>query len=210
MNSTRERLIEEGLKSLIVNGFDGIGLNAILAAAKVPKGSFYYFFPSKEAFATAVIDAYEMQYTAMRKGFFTDTAHSPLTRLLRYFDAVEAMHLAEAPLAGCLYGVLSQTAAARSPEFRARLATIFQSWQTQMAELLEEAKAQGELAPEINCTEVAAFLIDAYEGLLVRMKVGGDAKAFARFRRLVLDPLCGRQGMAKTAETADFMGGQRS
>ena len=47
---TRERLIAEGLKSLVLRGFDGIGLNAILDSAGVPKGSFYYFFKSKEEF----------------------------------------------------------------------------------------------------------------------------------------------------------------
>lgn len=190
-NSTRDRLIAEGLKSMILNGFDGIGLNAILAAARVPKGSFYYFFPSKEAYASAVLDAYEARYIALRERFFRDESFAPLTRLRRYFDAVEAMHLAEAPLAGCLYGVLSQTAAARSEAFRARLAVVFRSWQAHMAGLLEEAKSLGHLPQGTDCADAAAFLIDAYEGLLVRMKVERDAGAFARFRRHALDPLCG-------------------
>ena len=54
------------LKSLLLNGFDGIGLNAILQAAGVPKGSFYYFFKSKEHFASAVLDAYERQHFSMQ------------------------------------------------------------------------------------------------------------------------------------------------
>ena len=188
-NPTRDRLIAEGLKSLILNGFDGIGLNAILQSAGVPKGSFYYFFKSKEEFAGAVLDAYEDHYVKMRNEIFKDASCSPLRRLRNYFDAVERLHLSEAPLGGCLFGVLSQTAAARSPEFRARLARVFARWEAQLRALLEQAQAIGEVDPSLNTKEAAAFLIDCYEGTLVRMKVDGDQNSFSRFRRLALEPL---------------------
>ncbi|WP_119272058.1 TetR/AcrR family transcriptional regulator [Taklimakanibacter deserti] len=188
-NPTRDRLIAEGLKVLILKGFDGIGLNAILHSAGVPKGSFYYFFKSKEEFAGAVLDAYERHYVNMRAEIFKDTSRSPLQRLRDYFDAAERLHLAEAPLGGCLYGVLSQTAAARSPEFRARLARVFVTWERQLRRLLEEAQAAGEVDPRLDAKEAAAFLIDCYEGTLVRMKVDGDRNSFRRFRRLALESL---------------------
>lgn len=188
-NPTRDRLIAEGLKALILKGFDGIGLNAVLTSAGVPKGSFYYFFKSKEEFAGAVLDAYERHYVNMREEIFKDTSRSPLQRLRDYFDAAERLHLAEAPLGGCLYGVLSQTAAARSPEFRARLARVFCTWEGQLRRLLEEGQATGEVDPSLDATEAAAFLIDCYEGTLVRMKVDGDRNSFRRFRRLAIEPL---------------------
>lgn len=188
-NRTRDRLIAEGLKSLILNGFDGIGLNAILHSAGVPKGSFYYFFKSKEEFASAVLDTYERHYLSWRDELFKDTSLSPLQRLQKYFDAVERHHLAEAPLGGCLFGVLSQTAAARSPEFRARLAQVFSRWEAQLRELLEEAQAVGEADSGLDAKDVAAFLIDCYEGTLVRMKVDGNRTSLHRFRRLALEPL---------------------
>jgi TetR/AcrR family transcriptional repressor of nem operon len=186
---TRERLIAEGLKALILQGFDGIGLNSILHSAGVPKGSFYYFFKSKEDFAGAVLDAYERHYIGMRNDLFKDASFSPLQRLRNYFDAVERLHLTEAPLAGCLFGVLSQTAAARSPEFRTRLVRVFSRWEAQLRALLEEGQVMGEVDPAVDTKETAAFLIDCYEGTLVRMKVDGDRNAFRRFRRLALEPL---------------------
>lgn len=188
-NPTRQRLIAEGLKSMIVNGFDGIGLNAILDAAGVPKGSFYYFFKSKEEFAGAILDAYQQAYIDLRNDILGNVSNSPMQRLRNYFDAVERLHLSEKPLGGCLYGVLSQTAATRSPEFRARLAEVFLNWETQLRGLLEEAQASGEVNPRINAKDAAAFLIDAYEGLLVRMKADGDRNAFERFRVFALGSL---------------------
>jgi TetR/AcrR family transcriptional repressor of nem operon len=125
----------------------------------------------------------------MRNDLFKDASFSPLQRLRNYFDAVERLHLAEAPLAGCLFGVLSQTAAARSPEFRARLARVFTRWEVQLRALLEEGQAIGEVDSTVDTKETAAFLIDCYEGTLVRRKVDGDRNAFRRFRRLALEPL---------------------
>lgn len=188
-NSTRDRLIAEGIKSLVLHGFEGIGLNAILHAAGVPKGSFYYFFKSKEDFARAVLDAYERDADDRQNKIFKDTSRSPLQRLRDYFDAIGRDHLAEAPLGGCLFGVLSQTAAARSPEFKARLAQVFSTWEAELAELLEDAKSVGEVDPGLDTKEAAAFLIDCYEGMLVRLKVDGDRNSLRRFQRLALEPL---------------------
>lgn len=186
---TRDRLIRAGLKSMILNGFDGIGLNAVLQAAGVPKGSFYYFFKSKEDFARAVMDVYERDAEERLNGILEDKSRSPLQRLRDYFDAIGREHLAEAPLAGCLFGVLSQTAAARSPEFRARLAQVFATWEAELAVVLEEAKSVGEVDPNLNAKEAAAFLIDCHEGVLVRMKADGDRNSFRRFQRMALGSL---------------------
>ena len=188
-SSTRDRLIAEGMKSLVLHGFEGIGLNAILHAAGVPKGSFYYFFKSKEDFARAVLDAYERAADDRQNKIFKDSSRSPLQRLRDYFDAIGCDHLAEAPRGGCLFGVLSQTAAARSPEFKARLAQVFSTWEAELAELLEEAKSIGEIDPGLDTKEAAAFLIDCYEGMLVRLKVDGDRNSLRRFQRLALEPL---------------------
>lgn len=192
-HATRARLVAEGLKSMLINGYDGIGLNAILDAAGVPKGSFYYFFRSKEAFATAVLDAYESHYFETRSALFSDHSISPLQRLKQYFDEAERMHLAEAPLGGCLYGVFGQTASARSAAFRRRLAAVFNRWEHQIQQLLEEAQAAGEIDPTLDPQEAAAFLIEAYEGVLIRIKVEGNPAAFERFKRFAFAALEVRQ-----------------
>jgi TetR/AcrR family transcriptional repressor of nem operon len=186
---TRDRLIAEGLKSLVLHGFDGAGLNAILHAAGVPKGSFYYFFKSKEEFAHAVLEAYERRADEEQGAIFKDTSRSPMQRLRDYFDVIGRGHLAEVPLGGCLFGVLSQTAAARSPEFKARLAQVFSTWEAELAELLEEAKSAGEVDPRLDTKEAAAFLIDSFEGMLVRLKVENNRNALRRFQRMAIEPL---------------------
>jgi TetR/AcrR family transcriptional repressor of nem operon len=188
-NDTRALLIDQGLKALLTNGYDGAGLGAILDAAAVPKGSFYYFFKSKEEFALAVLDAYERHYVALREAILGDRSQSPMRRLRDYFETLERIHLSETPLGGCLYGVLAQTVSARSPEFRAKLVAVFATWDMQLQQLVAEAQASGEIDQGLDPNEVAAFLIEAYEGALIRMKVDGGSAAFDRFRRFAIGSL---------------------
>ena len=53
----RKRLLAEGLDLIHARGFAASGVKDITEAAGVPKGSFYAYFPSKEGFASAILDA---------------------------------------------------------------------------------------------------------------------------------------------------------
>jgi TetR/AcrR family transcriptional regulator, transcriptional repressor for nem operon len=55
-NTTRDDIIRVGLEILGEKGFNSCGIDAVLKTAKIPKGSFYYYFPSKEEFGLAVLD----------------------------------------------------------------------------------------------------------------------------------------------------------
>lgn len=54
---TRNDLIRSGLELLTQNGFLATGVDAIVKNANVPKGSFYYYFKSKEDYAQTVLNA---------------------------------------------------------------------------------------------------------------------------------------------------------
>jgi TetR/AcrR family transcriptional regulator, transcriptional repressor for nem operon len=191
-SGTRELLIQQGLKSFLTYGYDGVGIGPVLAAVNVPKGSFYHFFRSKEDFAVAVLEAYVARYASLRIALQTDGARPPLSRLRSHFDALEEQLIADYPAGGCLYGVLSQTIAALGPTMRERLKESFQRWQQSIRHVLEQAQDGGELDPAINAEEAAAFLIDAYEGALIRTKSDGVTAAFRRFRTFALEPLIGQ------------------
>jgi TetR/AcrR family transcriptional regulator, transcriptional repressor for nem operon len=181
-SETREELIRVGLKALLANGYDGVGIGPILAEAGVPKGSFYHFFPSKEAFACAVLEAYAEHYRQSLAVLLTDTTQSPRQRLEAYFATLEQELRGEQPLGGCLYGVVAQTLATRSPAVRATLKQCFALWEFNLRCVLREAEAAGNLAPGIAADVAAAFLIEAYEGALVRMKAEDSFAPFQRFK----------------------------
>ena len=57
-SDTKAELIRSGLEQLTENGFASSGIDPILKKVGVPKGSFYHYFASKEAFGLAVIESY--------------------------------------------------------------------------------------------------------------------------------------------------------
>lgn len=186
--NTREILIGEGLKAFLVNGFEGIGIQPILQRAGVTKGSFYNFFPSKEAYALEVIEAYSLRYETFRMRSFAKDV-SPLTRLWAYFEDLETEMEQTPETAGCLYGVLSQTTTPHNEALRNRVKAAFAHWQAQMADLLEEAQSAGELEADVDAADLAGAIIDAYEGAVIRIRAEGDMKPMRRFRELTLKRL---------------------
>ena len=53
----REVILQAGARTLRTNGYNGIGVDGLAAAAGVTSGAFYSNFPNKEALLEGVIDA---------------------------------------------------------------------------------------------------------------------------------------------------------
>ena len=62
LSNTKEHLLTTGYKLIAQKGFTAVGIKQILDTAGVPKGSFYHYFASKEAFGEAIISHYFTQY----------------------------------------------------------------------------------------------------------------------------------------------------
>ena len=196
---TKQVLLEEGLKALLISGYDGVSIGPVLAAAGVPKGSFYHFFQSKDHFVRTVLKTYAARYARLRDLILADRTKPPLLRLRSYFDKLEQELASEVPLGGCLYGVLAQTMATRSKALREQLVQSFQAWEESLFLVLQQAQKTGDLSPELDARAAAAFLIDAYEGALIRMKSDGVTAAFDRFKAFALEPLLAHKARARAA-----------
>lgn len=186
--NTREILVNEGMTAFMAKGYEGIGIQQILAAAGVPKGSFYNFFDSKEGFALEVLDAYARRYIE----FVAEYLHCdgpPLDRLRAYFSALEDEMCRAGDAAGCLYGVLSQTSAPHSDVLRERLKEAFASWRENLVRLLSDAREQGELAQNADIAALSDAIIDSYEGALLRMRAEGSTVPVRRYRNVTLEAL---------------------
>ena len=189
---TRALLIEEGLKAFLSRGYEGAGIGPILKSAGVPKGSFYHFFASKEAFASSVLGSYAERNQHIRTRLLSDDSKSPLQRLRDYFAYHEHEFAKENPIGGCLFGNLAQSIAAHSDVLRRELHYAFEAWQRDFQQVLREAQDQGELPSHLDPYQTAAFLVDAYEGALIRMKTEDSVAPFQRFIAMTLDCLLTR------------------
>src|SRR3954447_19552853 len=104
---TRDHLISTGLRLLHTQGFHASGVQDIIQAAEVPKGTFYTHFESKEQFGAEVLGRYWEQRAGRINALLSDEAKPPLARLKAWFDGKIADRETGNTHAGCLIGNFS-------------------------------------------------------------------------------------------------------
>ena len=172
---TKQRLIDVGMPMLLEHGFNDLGLQALLEAARTPKGSFYHHFKDKEDFALQAIDAYMQGVHAALDVSLADQSRAPLDRVRGFFELVQAGYQREGYM-GCLLGGLGQELAGVSMVFRKKVDACFAAIAKRLAVCLEQARAGGDLASDANPQALATILVDCWEGAALRSRLRGDPK----------------------------------
>ncbi len=118
MSSTRSHILETGRALTASRGYTAVGLAELLTAAGVPKGSFYHYFKSKEAFGCALLDSYIAAYAEDLASTLNTPDLSARTRLLSYFEQWRLRQTGDRPEQRCLVVKLSAEIADLSPDMR--------------------------------------------------------------------------------------------
>ena len=166
----RNELIQVGKEIIVQQGFKAASLNEILTTAGVPKGSFYYYFSSKEDFGLAIVDDFANEYLCRIQTILGDERYSPLTRLRNYFELKIAEMEACNCTDGCLIGNLAQELSAQNELFRDRLSQIFAEWEEYFSQCLQAAYLAGEIKSD-RYSDLAKFILSSWEGAILRAKV---------------------------------------
>jgi TetR/AcrR family transcriptional repressor of nem operon len=186
---TREKLIESGIQAIHASGYGGTSIQNIVEMADVPKGSFYNFFPSKETFAAEVIDAYSNRGQERLRSFLLDQRIAPRARLEAYFDdRIQAFRAAQY-VRGCLMGNFSAEAADQSELIRERLTKHFDAWCDLLKACIAQAQKQGEISDQFPASLLAKFLLNSWEGALLRMRAEKSDAPLLDFKEIVFRKL---------------------
>lgn len=171
--NVRQQLAEAGLDSMHLHGFNGCGVQDIATAAGVPKGSFYNHFESKEALALFSLETY-WERGAERRAILRDVSRPPIERLRCYFSELSNYIISNDFLYGCLIGNFSTELSAHNGSIRAELGSLFDQWTREIEACVREAKEAGCLRLDAQPKDIAAFLLNAWEGAVLRSKVDQD------------------------------------
>ncbi|WP_434986622.1 TetR family transcriptional regulator C-terminal domain-containing protein [Vreelandella zhaodongensis] len=168
--ATRDKLIDTGAELIAQQGYNATGINAVLKACGVPKGSFYHYFSSKEDFGLAVIERFASQYDESLAALFEDVSLPPLERLRRYFASGREHMLSCDHATGCLIGNLGQELSGQSDTFRDALNLVFQRWEKHFVACLKYAQERGDIDTAIAPEALASFILSGWEGAILRAK----------------------------------------
>ncbi len=187
VSSTREQLLEVGLRQLRLTGYTATGLKEVLDLAGVPKGSFYHHFPSKEAFASDLIGRYAEAEAERVHRVLDDTDVPPLKRLRSYFEELSTVNGYQAEVSGCLMGSLSLEVADHNDALQTQLQSLFGILQNAIAIVLRSAIQRGDLEKSNKPDALADFIMNSYEGALVRMKADRCNRPLESFLHFTFD-----------------------
>ena len=169
LHTTKRRLLDVGLTAMLEHGYNATGIQDLLVATRVPKGSFYHHFASKEDFALRVIDRYLAELHVLLDQALADVDRAPLERVRGYFERVAGLYASQGHL-GSLLGLLGQELAMNTA-FRRRIEGAFDGIARRLGEPLEEARHRGDLPADMDPVHTANLMLDCWEGAAARSRL---------------------------------------
>lgn len=161
------------MNMLLRQGYNNLGIAALLEETRIPKGSFYHHFGSKEDFGLQVIDLYMKDVHAGLDLCLDDESRSPLQRVRHFFELSEEKYRTEGYL-GCLLGGLGQELSGISNAFSRKVEECFKQIARRIAACLREAIDEGELPKNTDAKKMAELLINCWEGAALRSRLRRD------------------------------------
>ena len=178
---TRDLLLRAGLEVLTAKGFSSTGIDEVLRRVGVPKGSFYHYFESKEAFGAELVDRYAAYFAKKLDRHLLNETLPPLARISAFIADAQAGMERYGFSRGCLIGNFGQEMGALPEGFRIKLQNVFDDWQCRLARCLAAAQAAGALSKQADCQELAKFFWIGWEGAVLRAKLELDAQPLKTF-----------------------------
>jgi len=187
----RQKILASGRHTMGGKGFSAVGLNEVLTAAGVPKGSFYHYFGSKEAFGEALLQDYFDEYLAEMDQIFRAGGQTSAQQLDSYFAAWMASQSFEDCQGKCLAVKLGAEVADLSPAMRAALRSGTAGIIQRLARAIEGGQADGSLACSGDASALAQSLYQLWLGASIMVKIVRGPQPFdnaLRATRQILHP----------------------
>lgn len=174
----RGTILATGQRIMAGKGFSAVGLNEILTAAGIPKGSFYHYFGSKDAFGEALLVSYFEEYLADLDARLREPGLSMAQRLMNYWMGWQETQSFFDCQGRCLAVKLGAEVADLSEAMRLALKRGTAGITERLARAIEAGVAEGSLAIDGTPDCVAQSLYQLWLGASVMVKIVRNTQPF--------------------------------
>jgi len=175
-HNVRQHILDTGKTIILSKGFAGVGLNEILTAAGVPKGSFYHYFKSKELFGVALLEDHVEQYLAQIERLLNQQGQNAAQSLLDYWASWEDGSAGYSDCS-CLVVKLGSEVADMSEAMRTALLDGTNRIVARLADGIVQAVAEGSLPPTADAAHTALALYQMWLGAAMLTKLRREPSA---------------------------------
>ncbi|GAL59658.1 nem operon transcriptional repressor [Pseudescherichia vulneris NBRC 102420] len=191
-HDTREHLLATGEQLCMHRGFTGMGLSELLKTAEVPKGSFYHYFRSKEAFGVAMLERHYVGYHQRLAHHFAHGSGNYRDRLIAYFQQTLNQFSQKGIISGCLTVKLSAEVCDLSEDMRSAMDRGASRVIALLAEALENGRRSRCLAFEGDALTQGQVLYALWLGANLQAKISRSAlpleSAVAHAKTILITP----------------------
>lgn len=186
--STREAILRAAHDVFAEKSYHAAGIAAIAERACVPKGSFYYAFPSKDALVVALIDHIVAHDGKLIDALLAAHTDDPLKGVRAIFEGVRLRAARDGLPKACLIAKLTLEIGHVSDEARAGLRRAYASWGGKIADAIGAIDA-AENAPPRDALRLAMVLLNSWQGALARAALEDTIAPLDDFIACALDTL---------------------
>ena len=183
---TRNKLLDEGILLFNAQGYHATGIQEIVDKTGIPKGSFYNYFKSKESFGAEVVRHWCAQTLEYMEGHLNGSQGDAFSTLVKFFQQEIVRH-EESRFVGCMCGNLGAELGNTKELVQEAMITAMQGIRQQFARVIERGQKEGTIRSDLSPEELAYFILDAYEGAVLRMKIEGSVRPLEGFCACILD-----------------------
>ncbi len=177
--ATRQHILNTSFKLVLHKGFVGVGLQEILTTCGVPKGSFYYYFSSKEAFGCALLQQYLADYKVKIDQLILQEERSAYARLVALWQAWidDPCHNDGGWAENCLIVKLAAEVSDLSEDMRQILNFGVTKLTERIANLLSEGQQDGSIPQHIEPEKMAQTMYQLWLGAALLAKLAQNKQA---------------------------------
>lgn len=188
-DSVREHILATGQRIMASKGYSAVGLNEILKDAGVPKGSFYHYFGSKDAYGVALLEAYFADYLANLDATLSQPNSNMAQRLMHYWQQWQATQSFQDCQGKCLAVKLGAEVADLSENMRLALKQGTAGIVKRLSTAIEAGVAEGSLKINNTPAHVAESLYQLWLGASVMAKIVRNKQPFESAMQLTQQSL---------------------
>lgn len=183
------RVLDIGIEMICLKGYHNLGLRELLETAKIPSGSFYYYFKSKEDFAYKAAAYYGDMVEHLFKEKLLNQNGAYLDRFSSIFKEETERLKATDYKVGCALGDLGTEVSSQMDDLRKIVEEKYASWQSVIQTYFRQGQELGTFKKDFDPEEMAIFFLSNRQGALTRVKSSKSIRPYEVFQKMMMTNL---------------------